>query len=264
MVPIEISPKDTSPRVIRRRKASAGLASPRRPHIKPSQFVRPDAHFTLPRQIQRPENLSQSPSRGARVANRSLKLPPPTDFEYVGSIEASGWKPGQVPLFLEWYPENLDRRSVCKFFESGREYTMGRSPACDFYFPNCEYDSGISGNHLTIKVPEQPNLQSWTMLIHRQLWFVVNSIEFMSRSLTTLRMGHTLITFESLKTKPINYHLVTMSLSSNETMQLTRVRILDSVLSWLCKYLNLINTILSPEMQLLDGELLDPSLKRKV
>jgi len=159
MAPFEVYPiKDASPSAMRRRK---GLTSPRRPHIKPAQFARPDAHYALPNQLQRSDFLSQSPTR---VASRIPKLPPPTDFEYVGSIEGSGWKPGHVPLFLEWYPENLDRRSVCKFFESGRKYTVGRSPACDFYFPNCEYDSGISGNHLTIKVSSPPILQSWRLM----------------------------------------------------------------------------------------------------
>jgi hypothetical protein len=53
---------------------------------------------------------------------------------------------------LEWFPEKLDRRSSLKFFESGREYTMGRSPNCNFFFTNTEVDSGISALHLKIKV----------------------------------------------------------------------------------------------------------------
>src|SRR5579859_2569124 len=75
-----------------------------------------------------------------------------TGFQYHVNPEKYGWKPGQVPLFLEWYPEKLDRRSHLKFFESGKEYLMGRSPACDFFFPNSEPDSKISGQHLKLKV----------------------------------------------------------------------------------------------------------------
>ena len=76
-----------------------------------------------------------------------------TQFTYMGSAEQRGWESGHVPLFLKWFPENLDRRSNFKFFQSGREYSMGRSPNCDFFFKNTEEDSGISELHLKIKVP---------------------------------------------------------------------------------------------------------------
>jgi hypothetical protein len=79
---------------------------------------------------------------------------PDTGFYYHGSIEQYGWKPGQVPLFLEWYPEKLDRRSSLKFFENGKEYIIGRSNTCDIFFQNSEHDSGISAQHLKIKVSE--------------------------------------------------------------------------------------------------------------
>jgi hypothetical protein len=94
--------------------------------------------------------MSPSSPRKERVAGR---LAPDTDFKNVGSIEKFGWKQGQVPLVLEWFPEKLDRRSVWKFFENGREYVVGRDATCDIFFQNAEPDSGISSKHLKIKVP---------------------------------------------------------------------------------------------------------------
>jgi len=99
--------------------------------------------------------MTPSSPRRERVAGR-LAREPDTDFKYVGSIEEFGWKQGQIPLFLEWFPEKLDRRSVLKFFESGREYIIGRAPNCDIYFQNAEPDSGISSQHLKIKVHLYP------------------------------------------------------------------------------------------------------------
>jgi len=107
-----------------------------------------------------------------RVAGR---LDPDTDFKYVGSIEECGWKPGQVPLFLEWYPKKLDRRGMLKFFESGREYVVGRASTCDIYFQNAEPDSGISSEHLKIKV----YLISATRLTFRPSCVLDQSIESM-------------------------------------------------------------------------------------
>lgn len=109
------------------------------------------------RSTQRPHHhppaiVSNSSSRGDRVSGHTSLGKADTEFKYVGSIEQYGWKSGQVPLFLEWYPEKLDRRSNLKFFESGREYTVGRSPSCDIFFQNSEPDSGISAQHLKIKV----------------------------------------------------------------------------------------------------------------
>jgi hypothetical protein len=83
------------------------------------------------------------------------KAPVRTEFTYMGSAEQGGWGNG-LPLLVKWlpHPERLDPRSNYKFFESGREYTMGRSPNCDIFFKNTEADPGISALHLKIKVPK--------------------------------------------------------------------------------------------------------------
>lgn len=116
----------------------------------------PHAQRASPHQSPRPRpNIIHSPTnRDARVSRQPTE---DTDFKYIGSIEQYGWKAGQVPLFLEWYPEKLDRRSSLKFFENGKEYIFGRSPACDIFFQNCESDSGISAQHLKIKVQSLVN-----------------------------------------------------------------------------------------------------------
>jgi hypothetical protein len=89
----------------------------------------------------------------ARVAGPSRGTArPETDFKYVGPSEQSGWMPGHVPLFLQWFPEQLDPRSMVKFLENGREYVVGRAPTSDFFLQNLAADSGISGQHLKIKV----------------------------------------------------------------------------------------------------------------
>ena len=105
-----------------------------------------------PRSPPHPAISSNSSSRDSRVSGHLSRGQPDTEFKFVGSIEQFGWKAGQVPLFLEWYPEKLDRRSTLKFFESGREYAIGRSPSCDIFFQNSDPDSGISAQHLKIKV----------------------------------------------------------------------------------------------------------------
>jgi hypothetical protein len=90
------------------------------------------------------------------VAKRDPRVaaaPVCTQFNYMGSAEQRGWEPGHVPLFLKWFPEKFDRLSNLEFFESGREYSMGRSPNCDFFFKNTEADCGISALHLKMKVP---------------------------------------------------------------------------------------------------------------
>ena len=137
---------------IRRHKSSAciGSHSPSIPSI--SSHVHRYAQHRAPRRPHHPAIPSSPSSREERVASHLTRGQPDTEFKYVGSIEQYGWKAGQVPLFLEWYPEKLDRRSSLKFFESGREYAIGRSPSCDIFFQNSEPDSGISAQHLKIKV----------------------------------------------------------------------------------------------------------------
>jgi len=90
--------------------------------------------------------------RATRVAAPVCTAQPDTQFKYTGSAEERGWGPGKVPLFLEFFPEKLDWRTSLEFLDSGREYTMGRSPNCDFFFKNTEVDSGISAMHLKIEV----------------------------------------------------------------------------------------------------------------
>ena len=139
--------EDAPPATVRRHKSC--LLNRNRSAPNASSGVHPGAirtprHFSCPSAI-----MSPSSPRRERVAGR---LKPDTDFKYVGSIEGSGWKRGQVPLVLEWYPEKLDRRSMLKFLESGREYVVGLDPICDIFFQTTDPDSGISGQHLKIKV----------------------------------------------------------------------------------------------------------------
>jgi FHA domain len=121
---------------------SSSIPEVRRPHAYRPQPSQPHHHIG--------ESHAQIPNDHS--LGRPHREVPDTGFYYHGSIEQYGWKPGQVPLFLEWYPEKLDRRSKTKFFESGKEYIIGRSPSCDIFFQNSEHDSGISAQHLKIKV----------------------------------------------------------------------------------------------------------------
>ena len=136
---------------IRRHRSSACIDSRHRSIPSISSHVHPYAQHRTLRRPHHPATSSNSSSRDERVSGQLPPGQPDTEFKYVGSIEEHGWKAGQVPLFLEWYPEKLDRRSTLKFFESGREYAIGRSPSCDIFFQNSA-DSGISAQHLKIKV----------------------------------------------------------------------------------------------------------------
>jgi len=139
--------EDAPPATVRRHKSCLLNRNPPGPNI--SSGVRPGAIRT-PRHSSCPSAImSPSSPRRERVAGR---LTPDTDFKYVGSIEESGWEPGQVPLFLHWYPAKLDRRSMLKFLESGREYILGLDPICDIFFQTTDPNSGISGQHLKLKV----------------------------------------------------------------------------------------------------------------
>ena len=120
-------------------------------------FAQRASHQQLPR-----ASLIATPSRRNERVQTRYTPEADTEFKYVGSIEQYGWKPGQVPLFLEWYPEKLDRRSSLKFFESGKEYVIGRAPSCDIFFQNPDAESGISGQHLKIKVP--PLSRGWLIV----------------------------------------------------------------------------------------------------
>lgn len=141
--------QDDAQRTIRRHKSSACVGSCRQSIPSISSHPRLNAYDT-PHIRPRPAAISSSSS--SRVSWHLLLGQHDTEFKYVGCIEQFGWKAGQVPLFLEWYPEKLDRRSSLKFFESGREYTIGRSPSCDIFLQNSEPDFGISAQHLKIKV----------------------------------------------------------------------------------------------------------------
>jgi len=138
---------------IRRHKSSACIGSRRQSIPNITNHVHPYAQRGSHQRPQQSVIRSNSSSRHDRVSTYSSREQSDTEFKYVGSIEQYGWKAGQVPLFLEWYPEKLDRRSTLKFFESGREYTVGRSPSCDIFLQNLDHDSGISAQHLKIKVP---------------------------------------------------------------------------------------------------------------
>jgi hypothetical protein len=145
--------QEEAQRTIRRHKSSACIGSRRQSIPSATTHVHPYAQHRTPRRPLHPAiSSSNSSNRDDRVSVHLSRGQPDTDFKYAGSIEECGWKAGQVPLFLEWYPEKLDRRSTLKFFESGREYTIGRSPSCDIFFQNSEPDSGISAQHLKIKV----------------------------------------------------------------------------------------------------------------
>jgi hypothetical protein len=119
-------------------------------HVSNPHLVRPAAIRT-PRKTSCP-GILQTP-RAQRVARpRPDETRVETSFMFVGNLELSGWQAGQVPIFLEWFPEKLDRRSEFKFFESGMEYTVGRARTCDIYLQGLEPGSGISSTHLKIKV----------------------------------------------------------------------------------------------------------------
>jgi hypothetical protein len=147
IVQLESLREETSHTVRKHRSA----VLPRRQSSNNTTQAHPYAQRASPHQSPRPRpSIITSPTnRDARISRQRTE---DTDFKYIGSIEQYGWKAGQVPLFLEWYPEKLDRRSTLKFFENGKEYVIGRSPACDIFFQNSEPDSGISAQHLKIKV----------------------------------------------------------------------------------------------------------------
>ena len=146
--------KDEVHHTIRRHKSSACLGGRRRTsNLSTTNHAFPYACRASHYKPQQSTHCSNTSSGDERVSARPNGEASSTEFTYVGSMERGGWKAGQVPLILEWYPEKLDRRSTHKFFESGREYVIGRSPACDIYFQNAEPDSGISAQHLKIKVP---------------------------------------------------------------------------------------------------------------
>ena len=145
--------QEEAQRTIRRHKSSACIGSRRQSISSITSHVHPYAQDKTPRRPRHHRAISSnSSSRDDRVSGHLPRSQQDTEFKYVGSIEQYGWKAGQVPLFLEWYPEKLDRRSTLKFFESGREYVIGRSPSCDIFFQNSEPDSGISAQHLKLKV----------------------------------------------------------------------------------------------------------------
>jgi len=145
----------SSARMCGRRRASNFSYPSHETNISAPNRALPYAYRASPHHPRIPRRLSTWPSRDEHAAGAQDALPH-TEFAYVGSIQEYGWKPGQVPLFLEWYPEKLDRRSTLKFFESGREYVFGRAPTCDIFFQNAEADSGISAKHLKIKVLSSP------------------------------------------------------------------------------------------------------------
>jgi hypothetical protein len=161
-----VSQDEGTPHIVRRHKSTACIANRRQPKSPVMHHAHPNAYRANLHPQHQPA-MSATPSRrAARVASSVCTAQPDTQFKYIGSAQQRGWEPGQVPLFLEWFPEKLDRRSNFKFFESGREYTMGRSPKCDFFFKNTEADSGISALHLKIKVHIQA---SRVMLIEDSL-----------------------------------------------------------------------------------------------
>ena len=142
---------------VRRHKSTACIANRRQPKSPVMHHPHPNAYRASLHPQHQPAVFATPSNRGARVAAAPVRTAQPdTQFKYMGSAEQRGWEPGQVPLFLEWFPEKLDRRSSLKFFESGREYTMGRSPKCNLFFTNTEVDSGISALHLKIKVLTPP------------------------------------------------------------------------------------------------------------
>lgn len=144
--------EDVQP-TLRRHNSSACVGASHQSSLSLADHPRPNACRGSQHRSHRPSITSNSSRRSERhpAASPFPRLVD-TEFKYMGSIEQHGWKPGQVPLFLEWYPEKLDRRSTLKFFENGREYVIGRSPSCDIFFQNMEPDSGVSGQHLSIKV----------------------------------------------------------------------------------------------------------------
>src|SRR5271154_4689844 len=158
-------------RTVRRHKSSACINPRRQSPNAITADGSPNVNHTTRRRPHRASILSGSSRRDERVSGLMSRRQPETDFKFVGSIEQYGWKAGQVPLLLEWFPEKLDRRSPLKFFESGKEYLIGRDPSCDIYFQNCEPDSGISGKHLKIKVASPHFLRLG--LTCRLLWFLV-------------------------------------------------------------------------------------------
>ena len=142
---------DDQSHTIRRHRSSACLGQRNTTSNGPTHahpFARRASHYPQPR-----ASLITTPSRRDERVPARYAPEADTEFKYVGSIEQYGWKQGQVPLFLEWYPEKLDRRSSLKFFESGREYVIGRAPTCDIFLKNSDVESGISAQHLKIKVP---------------------------------------------------------------------------------------------------------------
>ena len=143
------SPHEGAERTVGRRRSTAYLGERRQSNYSTVKIAHPYVHKESHPDPLHDFNLS---GQHERVSDRLLNEQPDTNFKYVGSIEQYGWKPGQIPLFLHWYPEKLDRRSALKFFENGEEYTFGLSRRCDFFFENCEPDCGISAQHLKIKV----------------------------------------------------------------------------------------------------------------
>ena len=201
LVHLESLREETSHTVRRHRSA----VLPRRQSSNPTIQAHPYAQRS-PQLSHRPRpSIISSPNRNsARVSRTPTE---DTDFKYVGSIEQYGWKQGQVPLFLEWYPEKLDRRSTLKFFESGREYVIGRSPVCDIFFQNSEPDSGISAQHLKIKVALFKVMSN-----DRRCWFLDRLIMYLSGLPINRPMELTSMGKEFLGVKHGSYRPMTMSL----------------------------------------------------
>lgn len=208
LVSYESFNEDDRSHTIRRHRSSACLGrrqttSNNEPtHAHP--FAQRASHHQQPR-----ASLIATPSR--RDGRVSARYAPEadTEFKYVGSIEQYGWKPGQVPLFLEWYPEKLDRRSSRKFFESGKEYIIGRAPTCDIFFQNSDAESGISGQHLTIKVPIA---FIGVVADRRPFWYLGPLIEFTCGLRTDRRMELMSMESELCVVSRCNYVQMTMSL----------------------------------------------------
>ena len=143
---------DEGPHTLRRHKSTACIANRRQPKSPVLYHAHPNAYPAAPRPQPQAAVVSNPSKRGSFVAPSVCEAQQDTQFKYIGSAEKRGWAPGIVPIFLVWFPESFGSRSNFEFFESGREYTMGRSPNCDFFVKNAEKDSAISAEHLRIKV----------------------------------------------------------------------------------------------------------------
>ena len=228
---------------IRRHRSSACLGRRQTSANGPTHaypFAQRASHQQHPR-----APLITSPSgQDERVQTRYYNPEADTDFKFVGSIEEKGWKPGQVPLRIEWYPEKLDRRSFLKFFESGKEYVIGRAPSCDIFIQSPDAESGISGQHMSIKVPTS---SSRGVADCRLFWCQGRLIGFMCGSWTDRPMG--LMSMESRFSRgcQCNFVQMTISIFCNVIIHLIRGRILVSASSWLWKNQRWKTTIRSSE-----------------